>query len=450
MPVGLDSSGVPSTPSRISARWPRALTGRASPPLRARDLGHWARVFRDGMLHAYLDWALEMQDDFVIWAGPTPYVIAVAPDSIQRVLTEDDVFVRNVAPTRYLFGRGMLRLEGSAWLRRKRLLAPPFAVDALQPVVSIVQEEADRLIARWSQNSASFRPVRDVSLLMLRILGRYLFGLELDEERYGGGRQHASLIALSTDAVLRHYLPWPVPQVLNGKRVLQARLKLDVMCSRILDEGGDTPFLSALRDAISRRDLDRGTAIDEVRTFLIAGHETSASALAWALALVAQHPSRSEALRAESDSAANAETLGDIAALSASNAWAKEAMRLFPPVPVSVSQTTRETRLGRLSVPRGTRVDVSSYVLHRLPWLWTEPNVFRPERFDVQPERGTYLPFLMGPHTCLGMRLAMAELPLALARLAGAFHFELPNGPPQVNLRLSLHPAQFILRAVRR
>ncbi len=125
-------------------------------------------------------------------------------------------------------------------------------------------------------------------------------------------------------------------------------------------------------------------------------------------------------------------------------------MRLFPPVPLSVSQATVDTELGPLSVPKGTRVDVCSYLLHRLPWLWEEPAAFRPERFVAAPPKGAYIPFLHGPHTCLGIRLAEIEVPLVTARLAGAFDFELPDGPPRVNFRLSLNPGGLKLRVKRR
>lgn len=122
-------------------------------------------------------------------------------------------------------------------------------------------------------------------------------------------------------------------------------------------------------------------------------------------------------------------------------------MRLYPPVPISVSVATEDTQLGRIRVRRGTRIDVCSYVLHRLPWLWPEPGTIDPERFRATPAPGTWFPFLLGPHTCLGMRLALIELPLVAARLAGAFELTLPEGPPRPNLRLSLHPAGLTIAA---
>lgn len=101
-------------------------------------------------------------------------------------------------------------------------------------------------------------------------------------------------------------------------------------------------------------------------------------------------------------------------------------------------------------MPRGTRIDFLSYVLHRLPSHWPDPLRFDPSRFHAKPAKGTYLPYLHGGHTCLGLRLADLEVPLVTARLAGALRFELPKGPPKANLRLSLNPGGLEVRVRRR
>ena len=100
-----------------------------------------------------------------------------------------------------------------------------------------------------------------------------------------------------------------------------------------------------------------------------------------------------------------------------------------------------------MQLRRGVAVDVCSYVLHRLPWLWPEPTRVDPGRFAAASAPGTWIPFLIGPHTCLGARVALCELPLVTARLVDAFDFELPAGPPRVNLRLSLNPAGLVITA---
>jgi cytochrome P450 len=117
-------------------------------------------------------------------------------------------------------------------------------------------------------------------------------------------------------------------------------------------------------------------------------------------------------------------------------------MRLYPPVPISISRATRDVRVGERRIPAGTRVDVPSYAIHRDPRWWPEPDRFDPDRFGhgAAPRPGTWLPFLLGGHTCMGMRFALLELPVVLAAVVSAFSIAAAQ-PARVNLRLSLHPA---------
>jgi cytochrome P450 len=222
--------------------------------------------------------------------------------------------------------------------------------------------------------------------------------------------------------------------------MLWAREQIDELCAEILARGSDTPFMAALRGALAEGIFDRSVAIDELRTFLIAGHETTASALAWTVATLAEHPQLVGAVRAEAQAAADARTPEHVAEIEATLRLVKEVMRLYPPVPLNLSRAIEPTTLGPLRLARNTRVDVCSYVIQRLPWIWPDPNRVEPLRFVSNPVAGTWIPFLLGPHTCLGARLALIELPLIAARLIDTFDFVLPSGPPRVNLRVSLNP----------
>lgn len=441
----LDIHGIPPAPRRLTLRRPVAIDGASGPPGRLRDLGHLRPILEHGPLEAYYAWALEEGRDFVVWAGTVPHLVVIEPESVLRLFGPDDDFVRNAHPTRHLFGRGILRQEGDAWAATRRLFVPAFRPDALATVVPVVQRLADELITRWLE-LGELKPTRELSFLMLRVLGEVVFGFRFDPVKHGGKPLHHALVTLSTDSVMRHYLPNELVAAKNGWDVREALRWLDALCSEILDDGDDVPLLDALRSAIGRGELDRAAAIDNLRSLLIAGHETSATAVAWSTAMLASHPALAEEVAAEADRARSATTLSDVAALEASNRWAMETMRLYPPVPISVSQAARDTALGRFQVPRGTRVDFLSYVLHRLPSLWPDPQRFDPSRFRTKPAKGTYLPYLHGGHTCLGLRLADVEVPLVTARLAGALRFELPKGPPKANLRLSLNPGGLEVR----
>lgn len=454
----IDERGFPQAPSVGLLAWrhgPKRLVqaghedaaeGWPGPPPSVLGLGHLRDIFRQGMTQAYLGWALQSGGkDFVVWAGTSPHVVLVRPESVEFALGKGEELLRNSIPSEELFGQGLLRMEGKPWQQRRVLHAKAFRPGALQQVTAIIIDEAEQLIARWREHVGVFGPARELSSCMLRILGRFLFGFEFDLASHGGKSLHHALITLSTDALQRHLLPGPLVKLWNGRRVARARMWLDGLCRELLQHGGDTPFLRELRSALASGEMSEVAVLDEIRTFLIAGHETSATALSWIIALLAEHSEAAERVRGE------ASTRG-LEHLDYTTCVIKESMRLYPPAPLSVSVAMQDVTLGDLFVPRGTRVDISSYVLHRLPWLWPEPKVFRPERFVEFDDRhtGAYFPFLLGPHRCIGAGLAMLELRIVSAMLAQAFEFELPEGPPRANLRVSLHPSGFRMRVVAR
>lgn len=442
----LTPEGFPRNRPPAPWRPPAAVSRPSGPPGRFRDLGHLRPMLDLGLLDAFHGWAEETQDDFVVWAGPVPHVVAVRPESVRAVIAGGGDFIRNVQPTQNLFRRGMLRLEGDEWRKRRRLFATPFRAIALEDAIPVIQDETDRLIDKWKTRDGAFKPSRDLSFVMLRVLGRFLFGFEFDEDKHGGRPLHQALVTLSTNTVVRYLLGRPVAATLQARKVASAERWLDGLCREILATGRPTPFMQVLRRAIRRGELDERTALDELRGFLVAGHETSATGIAWTTALLATEAEKAQQVAAESDAAAHATSSVEVFALKQTDRWVKESLRLFPPVPMSVSQAARDTQLGDIRVPAGTRIDVSSYVSHRLSSNWEDAESFEPDRFETTPDPGIYYPFLTGPHQCVGKHLAMLELPIVAARLAGAFEFELPQGPPQVNLRLSLHPAGFVAK----
>ena len=447
----LSERGIPGRPKISPWPRPRALEGRSGPRPRLVDLGQLRPLFGEGPLNAYLRWALDQGRDFVVYVGASPRVLLIEPESIRKVLTGGEDFVRNSASVGRAFGESLLRLDGDPWKQRRALYRDVFRAPNLDAAVDIVQSECDNLIARWSDRKGeAFRPNRELTACLLQIISRYLFGLGDDLATPQGW--HRALVTLANDVVFRHFIPWPAVAMArsHARAVEEARAKLDEMCEGILRDGGPTPYLSALRGAMARGEVDRATVLDELRTFLIAGHETSATAAAWILALVAQHGALAEPVRGEARIARQATKVAELGALEHSTRWVKEALRLYPAVPLASAMPTRDLRLGRLELPRGTPFDICCYVQHRLPWFWPDPERFDPERFSTPPTFGCFLPFLSGPHTCVGMQLAMVELPLLVSRLVDAFDYELPKGPPRPNMRLSLHPSGLEIRALPR
>ena len=185
--------------------------------------------------------------------------------------------------------------------------------------------------------------------------------------------------------------------------------------------------------------FERRRVRDELVTFLAAGYETTSTALSWALALLASHPEVAARLRAEVLALAGGEpSLGPqhLGALVQCEQVVKETLRLWPPVHTLGRQVRREVTLMGYTLPPGTIVTFSTYLLHRRPELYPEPERFLPERFARAPEAGpgrfSYLPFGAGPRACIGGEIAMSALKLLVAGIIARHDLRLEAGSPIV------------------
>jgi cytochrome P450 len=226
------------------------------------------------------------------------------------------------------------------------------------------------------------------------------------------------------------------------------RTRQEAMAAGRIDRGRPD-LLTALLDA---RDPENGTGLSDrevaanIVTFIGAGHETTANALAWSLYLVSQTPPVQAALQAEADAAGDgvvAAALSD--RLPMTRAVIEEAMRLFPPVASLSRAAIGPDRVGDIEIPAGALVIVSPYVLHRHRRLWTDPDRFVPERF-LEParrsiDRYAYLPFGAGPRICVGAQFAMVEAVIVLSTLLRRLAFDFAgDAPPDPVQRITLRP----------
>jgi cytochrome P450 len=208
-------------------------------------------------------------------------------------------------------------------------------------------------------------------------------------------------------------------------------------------------MLMAARDKETGEAMNDRELVDEVLTLIVAGHETTASALNWTWYLLSQHPDCEARLHRELDAAPkNLESLAQIESLPYTSYVAQEALRLYPPGWLLSRRAIEADVLGGFAIPAGADVLLSPYILHRHPRYWLEPERFRPERFDTEHEnerpRFAYMPFAAGPRHCIGESLAMYEMLLHLYHVARRFQLKFtPTGPleleAQVNLR-TRHP----------
>lgn len=362
---------------------------------------------------------------------------------------------------RLVVGNGILTAQGDDWLDQKRFVQPTFTKARVDGYLQIMLEEIDRLASTWrSQTEVSL----DASMrhLTLRVVCRTLFGRDVDAlEPMIVAEVPRAATSIIKRASLGGKVPisWPLPV---NRRLRRARERLYQAVDQIIadrrrsGERGDD-LISLLLDA---RDGDERLSDAEVRDqtliFLLAGHETSASSLTFALHLLGRHPEVQRRVRDEV-----AEALGDglpsaehvHSGLPFTTAVVKEAMRLYPIVPFIPRHATAACLVDGFTIPAETDILVAVWSIHRDPALWPNPDSFEPERFlgSAPRDRYAWIPFGAGPRACIGLHFAMTEAVAAVALLTRAFEFEssTPMDRVPVNSAMSMY-AKDPLRATLR
>jgi cytochrome P450 len=380
----------------------------------------------------------------------------------------EDLLVRNAGAfvkargserLRPLLGNGLLTANGPAHLRQRRLEQPAFARERMAGY-------ARTMIAETAADAAAFVSGSVVAVdeamhgLTLRIAARTLFSADVTSDADAVGRAVDDAMTtfpfmLTVLGEFADYLPF-VPAV---RRFRRARAKLDAVVRAIVaarraagdDDRGDLlSVLLAARDE-DGRGLDDVQIRDEVMTLFLAGHETTANALAWTLDLLARTPDAETALFAELDAVLDGRDPepGDVERLPYARAVVSESLRLYPPAWAIGRRAVADTTVGGWPIAAGSVVLASPWVTHRSPRSWPEPLAFRPDRWlrDGGPAvpRFAYFPFGGGNRICIGERFAWTEAILVLATLLARRRFALVDPTPvPTNASVTLRPGASI------
>ena len=373
---------------------------------------------------------------------------------------------RGLVRARLLLGDGLLTSEGEAHLRQRRALSAAFHPQRIAGYLGSFAAAARRAADRWS-DGGEIDLVGEMSALTLDGVGTALFGTDL----HGSTPQitHALAdmlagfrLAMAPGGVVLLRTPLPA-----ARRVRRAKAELekvvdDLVRQRTREPAGQPTVLDLLG---SQPELTDQQARDQVMTLLLAGHETTAMALTWALAAIDQAPAVRAELENEWDARADEQTIDPraealspatlpSATLPLTTAVLAETFRLWPPSWMFSRRTTEPLTLGGRCVPAGIMCLVSPALLHRDPRWWAEPEQFRPQRwlrrehgqsdrFDPkapgQP-RGAFLPFGAGPRMCIGEQFAWSEAAIMLAELGRRWRIHLTTtplrpGPSSMTLR---------------
>jgi cytochrome P450 len=365
----------------------------------------------------------ERGDLFTLHLPFGPIVLLADPPAVKEVFTGDPAVLRageGNAPLEPVVGpESLLLLDGSKHLRRRRLVLPPFHGERLKTYANDMAELTERELATWPLNEAFALEPR-MRAITLAVIIRVVFGIE-DGERAAALRDliprllpDGGLSSLVLIPALRRDFgplsPW--------RRFLDAREEVDrLLFAEIAERRAAPPEeLAARTDVLSlllqARDEDGEPLTDhelrdELMTLLLAGHETTATALAWTFELLHRRP--------DAHARATAEARGPAEETPWLDAVATESLRLKPPIPSVVRRLTEPRTVLGHTLPAGTRLAPCIYLMHRRADLYPRPTAFLPERFaDDKPETYTWLPFGGGIRRCVGAAFAQTELKAVL------------------------------------
>jgi cytochrome P450 len=375
-------------------------------------------------------------------------LIVNAPEAIRHVLVENyENYTRTPTGIRVLTpmlgAQGLLLAEGREWKHARRTLAPAFtprAVTMLEP--HMVGAIDDAIAALDAQRGGEVDLREALQRMTLEIAGRTMFSFDMGER----GAQLRDFVMEYGEKLARpHFfdlllpLGWPSPQDVQRRRFRKrwtAFVQGLITARRAAGKVEGAPPRDLFDLMVAARDPETGAAFDDeqlgdqVATMILAGHETTATALFWTIYLLCLDPSAQDKVAAEVKAADGAL---ELARLPWTRAVIDEAMRLYPPAYLIARAAAGPDVIAGKPVKRGDVVLIAPWLLHRHEKLWSEPNAFRPERFlpgAPPPDRFAYLPFGVGPRVCIGAHFALVEATLALAKLIGAFRISLADHTP--------------------
>ena len=364
----------------------------------------------------------------------------------QQVLATDSATFRKdnkfYLEIRESLGDGLLTSQDDDYLRQRRLVQPLFTRRRVDQYAQAMCEEVDAVVERWRATDGQIVDlVEESTRLTLRTVTRILFGGDVDTALDVVQR---CFPVIGEYTLRRGFAPlnlprrWPTP---GNRRAAAAERELYAICDQIIerrdsldthqpDAGKDGDDLLSLLRHATDADGDRLAARevrDQVLIFLLAGHETTATSLAFSLHLLARHPDAQARARDEVDAVLGGRRpgAGDLAALPYVTKVLKEAMRLYPAAVATGRRARTDVEVERFHIPAGANVFVSPWVTHRHPDYWDDPERFDPERFTPEAEaarpRYAWFPFGGGPRACIGQHFSMLESILALAMVLQAY-----------------------------
>jgi len=477
-----ESQGIRGPPYRLlygnAADIHRMNTQAKSTPM------PWSHDIVARVLPHYHHWTKTYGEDFIFWFGPKAILNVPQPELIKEILSNKFGHYEKLSGNplvRKWIGLGLAGLEGEKWVQHRKIVGPAFHLDLLKGMIPTIVECTAKMLEEWSKlvlsSEAEVEVHKEFRNLTADIISHTAFGSSYEEGKDFFNMQH-QLINFAVESLRRVYIPGFrfLPTVMNRKcwklekelrrcimQVIEARERIAgkeksdsygddllglMMSAKKIQVGGIVQDVRMTTDEI----------IDECKIFYFAGHETTSSLLTWTMILLGMHEDwqargREEVLEVcgknaypDADSVNRLKIVGMIL---------NEALRLYPPAVLLQRQTYKPMKLGRLSIPAGTVLQLPIIAIHHDPSLWgNDAKEFNPSRFGEGIAKASkhplaFMPFGNGPRICVGQNFALLEAKVVLAMVLQQFSFvtspSYAHAPALVLTMQPQHGAQVIL-----
>lgn len=352
--------------------------------------------------------------------GPHPIYLVNHPDDITHILKKNAAnYDKDTRSTRFLrdiADESLLTSNGEQWKKRRHHLQPAFHRQAISGFESIIQEEAQILVASW-KNKSQVNASNDLSTTTFSIVARSLFGADIPRDTL------SSLAGPISQVLTEAFTRLGTLTGRKSRKFVRAMSQLDTTVESIISARTTSPDSPDLLELIRSGDADPHYVHNESISFLLAGHETTANALSWLLAYLAHHPEEQARCAQDPDALDRA---------------FQETLRLAPPIWIIERHALGPDEVSGFTIPKDASVAICTYTVHRHPDFWDNPEAFQPDRF-LDPVPAAFLPFGLGPRVCIGKQFALMEARIIASAILSNYQLiPLSNTQPEPETGITL------------
>jgi cytochrome P450 len=370
---------------------------------------------------------------------PEPSFVVYSPEVIKEILTIKDHKFEKGNSSRVFsksLGNGLLTSEGNEHQRQRKLIQPAFHKKRIVSYGDVVSQYTTELLSDWKEGE--IRSInQEMMNLTLRVIVKTLFGLDIQTQSDEITKAVNDIIEKSAQSLFLpfSFLDW-IPTSMN-KKYFNGIKVLDDLAEQLVEQGKTESNGDHLLSMLLQTKYEDGTPLsqkeirDQVVTFVIAGHETTANVLSWVWFLLSQHPEVERKFHAEVDSVLQGKepSFEHVPQLTYTTQIVQEVLRLYPAAWIILREAKEEVEISGHTFQKGSSFLISPYAIHRHPIFFDHADEFHPERFEKDQASSTlnytYFPFGAGPRGCIGSQFAMMESILIMATMGQRFTLQL-------------------------